>query len=89
MLISAGADVNAKDNDGITALMMAASLSTKPAVVNALLDAGADTSFPVGVNTVLDMALRNAHLGEDKALLRRLGATEEQLRNAHQPQNDR
>ena len=41
-LLDAGADPNAKDGDGWTALMLAAADNENPSVVQALLDAGAD-----------------------------------------------
>jgi len=41
-LIAAGADVNARDKNGWTALMVAAGRNENPAVVIALLDAGAE-----------------------------------------------
>jgi ankyrin repeat protein len=45
MLLDAGADVNACDRDGYTALMMAAQYGHGyPAIVQMLLDAGADVN---------------------------------------------
>ena len=41
-LINAGADVNAKGNDGETVLMLAALNNSNPEVIKALLNAGAD-----------------------------------------------
>ena len=41
VLIEAGADVNAKDNYGVTAIMWAAALSSYPQVIDALIKAGA------------------------------------------------
>jgi hypothetical protein len=40
-LIEAGADVNAKDDDGNTPLMIAAQHSSTPAIVTLLIEAGA------------------------------------------------
>ena len=42
VLLEAGADVNAKDEDGLTPLHMAAQSNPTPAVIEALLEAGAD-----------------------------------------------
>jgi hypothetical protein len=42
-LIEAGADVNAKDDEGLTPLMIAAHYST-PEMVTLLIDAGADVN---------------------------------------------
>lgn len=41
VLIDAGADVNAKDKDGMTALMYAAKDNDNPEVIKAIIDAGA------------------------------------------------
>ena len=41
-LIEAGADLNAKDDDGMTALMLTARYNPNPEVIKALVDAGAD-----------------------------------------------
>jgi ankyrin repeat protein len=43
-LIRAGAEVNAADRAGMTALMYAARFSDKPGVIRALIDAGADVN---------------------------------------------
>ena len=43
-LITAGADVNARDKDGSTPLMYAAQYSSDPAIIKALADAGADAN---------------------------------------------
>ena len=42
--LDAGANVNAKDKDGITALMVAAEVNSNPEVINVLLKAGADVN---------------------------------------------
>ncbi len=41
LLLDAGADVNARDKDGLTPLMWAALLNQNPEVIRILLDAGA------------------------------------------------
>lgn len=42
ILAKAGADVNAKSNDGQTALMYAVRFNCKPQILRALINAGAD-----------------------------------------------
>ncbi len=42
--IQAGADVNAKDNCGVTALMHAAQDNNNPEVIKSLINAGADVN---------------------------------------------
>ncbi len=49
-LLAAGADVHAKDKDGLTALMHAA-ISRHTAIVHALLDAGADVNAKSAAGT--------------------------------------
>jgi ankyrin repeat protein len=44
-LLDAGADVNARDKDGYSALMYAALKADEPSALQILLDAGADVSF--------------------------------------------
>jgi ankyrin repeat protein len=44
-LIQEGADVNARDNDGWTALMQAARYNSNPEIITALVKAGADVSL--------------------------------------------
>ena len=43
-LVKAGADVNARNEDGVTPLHFAAASGTTPAVVAALVKAGADVN---------------------------------------------
>jgi ankyrin repeat protein len=76
-LLDAKADVNAKDADGITALMWA-SMKGQPNVVRVLLDAGADvnahaggglTGFTDAFNTALMFAAENDHPDVARVLL--------------------
>ena len=69
MLIAHGADVNAKDNDGETALMIAASQSN-PKILTVLLEAGADIDAQNKKGeTALMAAAARANLDELKILL--------------------
>ena len=43
-LIQGGADVNAKNKDGLTPLMLAARQNSNPEVLRALMEAGADVN---------------------------------------------
>ena len=73
VLRDAGADVNARNNAGETALMMAATLGHTKAV-QALLDADANVNDENNVgDTVLMMATRNGH-DEVVRLLKSAGA---------------
>ncbi len=67
-LIKRGADVNAKDKDGITALMVAASHNNAP-MLGLLLQSGAD---PAAKNnkgqTALDIAKLNGNLDAAQAI---------------------
>ena len=73
-LISHGADVNAREENGKTPLMLA-TVNGNAKVVEALLDAGADKELKVTSgwmkgNTALDMA-RSQNKGDVVALLER------------------
>jgi ankyrin repeat protein len=61
-LLERGADVNARDHDGETALMMAAS-GGSPEIVQALLDKGADVNakFTATGKTALTLAEERGH----------------------------
>nr|MBO6295302.1 ankyrin repeat domain-containing protein [Schwartzia sp. (in: firmicutes)] len=82
--------LNAADKNGLTALMYAArDCDVESGMVKVLLDAGADLSVKTksGV-TALDLALANSDAKYfDKNILRRLGATEEQIRDADEVTN--
>ncbi len=71
MLIDAGADVNYSDpKDGLTALIYAARLATCPAIIYALLDAGADgTARDVEGKSAFDEAKTNEALRGDSDLM--------------------
>ena len=57
-IIASGADVNAKGEQGITLLMVAAAFSDNPEIVSALLNAGADVNTRVyGGSTILMQAV--------------------------------
>lgn len=65
-------ELNAIDSSWRTALALACEFSVSPAVVEALLDAGASTRHSVKGRYPYDMALGNKYLRGDKALLQRL-----------------
>ena len=44
VLLEAGADVNAKNEDGLTPLMLAARYNSNPEILRALMEAGADVN---------------------------------------------
>ena len=70
--IKAGADVNVRDKDGATALMLAAKNNTNPDVVKALLAAGADVNMrdsKYGVTALMAAAEDNTNPDVVKALL--------------------
>ncbi len=74
-LLDAGADVNAKDNNGETALIQAASTGHTE-TVQALLDAGADVDAEGAFEmTALMWAKRKGHT-EIVELLKKAGARE-------------
>ena len=60
-LIQAGADVNAKNKDGWTPLMIAAALNSNPEVLKVLLEAGADVNAQKedGVTPLMVAAIKN------------------------------
>lgn len=69
-LLDKGADVNAKVNDGVTALIQA-SQSGHREVVRMLLDKGADVNAKTAVGAT---ALKKGKTAEVKALLVKAGA---------------
>lgn len=70
VLLNAGADVNAKNNDGRTALMNAAGYNENPEVIKALIDAKADVNImDVGEKTPLMYATKNKNIQIVKILL--------------------
>lgn len=67
-LLAAGADVNAVDGDGYSALMQAAVHATDPTVVLTLLEAGADASIADDFDdTALTLIEENAALADGPA----------------------
>jgi outer membrane protein assembly factor BamB len=70
-VLAKGADVNAKNEIGITALWIAASKG-KPEVIGALLSAGADVNARVGIwyQTPLSLAVGGEHAAVVTALLK-------------------
>ena len=56
-LIRAGADVNAKDNEGKTVLQLAVQLGVEPDVIAVLINAGADVNASTSFMTILDMGM--------------------------------
>ena len=69
VLIEAGADVNAKDTDGLTPLMLAAQHNPNPKALTALLEAGADAKAKNNEGkTALDYARMNEKLKDTEAL---------------------
>ena len=68
-LLEAGADVNAKNKDGVTPLMPAAGSNPNPEVLKALLEAGADAKAKNNEGkTALDYARMNEKLKDTEAL---------------------
>ena len=66
VLIKAGADLEARDEDGWTPLMLAARYNTNPEVVSALIKAGANVKATMGKfifrQTVLELAKENENI---------------------------
>jgi len=63
LLLDAGANVNARDQDGITALMRAARWNENPEVLRLLLDAGAAAKAADRFGRrAVDYARENGHL---------------------------
>jgi ankyrin repeat protein len=60
MLLEAGADPNGRTQDTPAALLVA-SAEGQAAVVQALLDAGADVNMPAGRWTALELASARGH----------------------------
>ena len=57
--IKTGADIDAKNNEGRTALMIAASENAKPEILSVLIEAGADVNAKDNEgNTPMSIALR-------------------------------
>jgi ankyrin repeat protein len=73
-LLGAGADVNAKNADGVTALWIAAYGGHRDAV-EALLAAGADPNVKAKDFTVLKAAMGKGH-GDIAEVLKKAGAKE-------------
>ena len=71
-LLDAGADVNAKNNEGVTALMWAAGVGGTDAV-QVLLDAGADVNAKHKSGTALVWAQKKGHT-EVVEILKKAGA---------------
>jgi len=75
-LVATGADVNAKDADGVTALMYAASLESAPILVPALLKKGANAKVAdKSGKKAVDYAKQNAKLNGSPALQQLIDAS--------------
>ena len=68
--IKKGANVNAKDNDGWTPLILAAYFNKNPEVINLLIDAGADDATDKSGKMAIDYARNNPRLKGSDALKR-------------------
>ena len=64
-LIAAGADVNARDEDGLPPLFLAAMNKNSIPVINALIEAGADPKERITVNGVSGLTLLHAATAND------------------------
>ena len=72
-MLKAGADVNAKDNNGTTALIKAARSSSNPSVVDILLKAGADVHIKTAKGeTALKQARQNSHYADREVIVKML-----------------
>lgn len=72
MLVSLGADVHKRVNDGETAAMVAAQYNQAPGIIEALDAAGADfAARNVQGKTALDLAREHRNAIAEKALLAR------------------
>jgi len=73
-LLEAGANVKARDKDGMTALTWAALITKIPEVINVLLDAGASVKTKDrNGRKALDFAQRNNKLRKSEVILRLRG----------------
>ena len=71
VLLDAGADVNARVEDGMTPLMFAAEGNQNPEVIMTLLDNGADgEKISIEGKTAFDYANENKHIKGTKAYWR-------------------
>jgi ankyrin repeat protein len=76
LLLESGADVNAKDDDGATALMYALLIRGDAEVVKVLLDAGADVNHTNDDGWMALMLAEEEDYSEIVELLKQAGATD-------------